>query len=81
MVEHLFTAHARAAVRARIVAPAKYARVRKIVGEKVAEPVDVVACCLRLLAVSVQAMDGDDTAVLLAAKAQTSSEKHTQRLG
>jgi hypothetical protein len=44
----------------RIVTPTEYARVGQIVREEVAQPVDTVGCCPRLLAMSVQAMDGDD---------------------
>jgi hypothetical protein len=60
-----------------IVALTKYARVREVVREEVAQLVNAAARRLCLLAVSVQAMDGDDTAVKLAANVQTSSEKHT----
>jgi hypothetical protein len=81
MFEEVFTAHARAAMCVRIVAPTEYARVGQVVREEVAQPIDAAARRPCLLAVSVQAMDGDDTAILLAANAQTSSEKHTQRLG
>jgi hypothetical protein len=64
-----------------IVAPTEYARVRQVLREEVAQPVDAAARRPRLLAVSVQAMDSDDTVVLLAGTAQTSSRKHTQRSG
>jgi hypothetical protein len=63
----------------RIIAPAEYARVGQVVREEVAQPVDAVARRPCLLAVSVQAMDGDDTAVELAANAQPGSKKHTRR--
>jgi hypothetical protein len=49
--------------------------------EEVAQPVGAAAHCPCLLAVSVQAIDGDDTAVLLTVNAQTSNKKHTQRSG
>jgi hypothetical protein len=65
----------------RIVAPAEDARVGEVVREEVAQPIDAAACCPRLLAVSVQAMDGDDTAVGLAVNAPPNIEKHTRRLG
>jgi hypothetical protein len=81
VVIEVLRAHARAAVRVRIVAPTEYARVRQVAREEVAQPVDAAACRPCLLAVSVQAVDGDDAAVLLAANEQTSSEKHTRRLG
>jgi hypothetical protein len=63
----------------RIVAPAEYARVGQVLWEEVAQPVDAAARRPRLLAVSVQAMDGDDTAVLLAANVQPGRKKHTRR--
>jgi hypothetical protein len=81
MAEQVLAANPRPAVRVRIVAPAEYARVGEVVREEVAQPVDAAARRPCLLAVSVQAMDGDDTAVELAANAQTSSEKHTQQSG
>jgi hypothetical protein len=81
VVIEVLGADARAAVRVRIVAPAEYARVGEVVREEVAQPVNAAARRPCLLAVSVQAMDGDDTAVELAANAQTSSEKHTQQSG
>jgi hypothetical protein len=62
-------AHARAAMCVRIVAPADYAGVGQVVREEVAQPVDAVARRPCLLAMSVQAMDGDNTAVELAANA------------
>jgi hypothetical protein len=79
MVEQVLAAHPRPAVRVRVVALAEHTRVGQVVREEVAQPVDAAARRPCLLAVSVQAMDGDDTAVLLAANAQTSNEKHTQR--
>jgi hypothetical protein len=81
VVIEVLRAHARAAVRVRIVAPAEYARVRQVAREKVAQPVDAAACRPCLLAVSVQAVDGDDAAVLLAANTPPGSEKHTRRSG
>jgi hypothetical protein len=63
MVKQVLAAHARAAVRVGVVAPAEYARVRQIVREQVAQPVDAVACCPRLLAVSVEAVHSDDAGV------------------
>jgi hypothetical protein len=61
MVEQVLAAHSRAAVRVRIVAPAEYTRVRQVVREQGAQPVDaffaafvvVFARRPRLLAVSV----------------------------
>jgi hypothetical protein len=79
VVIKVLRAHAQAAVCVRIVAPAEDARVRDVVWEEVAQPVDAAARCPRLLAVSVQAMDGDDTAVRLAVNAPPSNEKHTRR--
>jgi hypothetical protein len=64
-----------------IVAPAENARVGQVVREKVSQPVDTVVRRPRLLAVSVQTMDCDDTTVWLAANAQRSDRKHTQWLG
>ena len=63
MVEQVLAAHARAAVRVGIIAPAEYARIGQIVGEQVAQPVDAVACCPRLVAVSVKAVHSDDAGV------------------
>jgi hypothetical protein len=74
MVEEVLTAHPRAAVRVRIVAPAKYARVGQVGGEEVAQPVDAVAGGPRFLAVPVQAMDSDDTVVLLAVERATKQQ-------
>jgi hypothetical protein len=81
VVIEVLRAHARAAVCVRIVAPAEYARVGEVVREEVAQPVDAAARCPRLLAMSVQAMNGDDTAVGLAVNAPPSNEKHTRRSG
>jgi hypothetical protein len=81
VVIEVLRAHARAAVRVRIVAPAEYARVGQVAREKVAQPVDAAACRPCLLAVSVQAVDGDDAAVLLAANTPPGSERHTRRSG
>jgi hypothetical protein len=47
----------------RIVAPAEYARVRQVVREEVAQPVDAVSRCPCLLAVTVEAVDSDDAGV------------------
>jgi hypothetical protein len=79
VVIEVLRAHARAAVCVRIVALAKDARVREVVREEVAQPVDAAARCPRLLAMSVQAINGDDTAVGLAVDATPSNEKHTRR--
>lgn len=46
----------------RIVAPAEDARIRDIVREEIAEPVDAVRRRPSLVSVSIQPMDGDDTA-------------------
>jgi hypothetical protein len=81
VVIEVLRAYARAAVGVCIVAPAEYARVGQVVREEVAQPVDAAARRPCLLAVSVQAMDGDNTTVKLAVTAQTSSMKHTQRSG
>lgn len=79
MVEQVLAANPRPAVRVRVIAPAEYARVGQVVREEVAQPVDAATCRPCLLAVSVQAMDGDDTAVLLLANAQPGSKKHTRQ--
>jgi hypothetical protein len=63
VVIEVLRAHARAVLCVRIVAPAEYARVGEVAREEVAQPVDAAARCPCLLAMSVQAMDGDDTAV------------------
>jgi hypothetical protein len=65
----VLAAHAGAAMRVFIVALAEYARVKEVVREEVAQPVDAAARCPRLLAVFVQAMIGDDTAIRLAVNA------------
>jgi len=70
MVEQVLAAHTRAAVRVGVIAPAEYARVRQVVREQVAQPVDAVgaaACRPRLLAVPVQAVDRDDARLVSAA--------------
>jgi hypothetical protein len=62
--------HVRTAVRVRIVAPAEYARVREIMREEVAQPVDAVVRRPCLLAVSVQAVHSDNAVIeLVSAKA------------
>jgi hypothetical protein len=81
VVIEVLKAHARAAVCVRIVAPAEYARVGEVVREEVAQPIDAAARCPRLLAVSVQVMDSDDTAVGLAVNALLSNKKHTRPSG
>ena len=68
MVVQVLAAHPRPAVRVRVVAPAEYARARQVVRQQVAQPVDVIACCPRLLAVSVQAVDRDDAGRVSAAE-------------
>jgi hypothetical protein len=63
MVEQVLAVYPRPAVRVRVVAPAKYARVRKILWKEVAQPVDAVGAIARrprLLAVPVQAVDRDN---------------------
>jgi hypothetical protein len=64
MVKQVLAAHARAAVRVSVVAPAEYARVRQIVREQVAQPVNAVGCCPRLVAVSIEAVHSDDAGVV-----------------
>jgi hypothetical protein len=81
VVIEVLRAYARTAVRVRIIAPAEYARVGQVVREEIAQPVDAASRRPCLLAVSVQAMNSDDAAADLAANAQPSSEKHTQRSG
>lgn len=51
MVKQVLAAHLRPALRVRIVALAEYTRVRQVVREQVAQLVDAVACCPRLLTV------------------------------
>jgi hypothetical protein len=63
VVIEVLGAHARAAVRVGVVAPAEYARVRQVVREEVAQPVDAVARRPCLHAVSVEAVDSDDAGV------------------
>jgi hypothetical protein len=53
VVIEILGAHARAAVRVRIVVPAEYARVGQVMREEVAQPVDAAARRPCLLAVSV----------------------------
>lgn len=67
-------------MRVRVVAQAGYARVELVMGEQVAQPDDAATRRPCLLAVSVQTMDGDETAVLLAVHTQRSSKEHTRRL-
>jgi hypothetical protein len=81
VVIEVLRAHARAAVCVRVVAPAEHARGGEVVRKEVTQPVDAAARCPRLLAVSVQAMKGDDAAVGLAVDAQPSDKKHTRRSG
>lgn len=45
----------------RVVTPAEYAGVRDIVRKEIVKPMDAICGCPRLVAVSVQAMDGHDT--------------------
>jgi hypothetical protein len=63
VVIEVLGAHARAAMRVGVVAPAEYARVRQVVREKVAQPVDAVARHPRLLIVSVEAVYSGDAGV------------------
>jgi hypothetical protein len=81
VVIEVLRAHARAAVCVRVVAPAEDARVWEVVREEVAQPVDAAARCPRLLAMSVQAMNRDNTAIGLAVNAPPSNKKHTRRSG
>jgi hypothetical protein len=48
------------AVRVRIVPPAEDARIRDVGREEIAEPVDVVRRRPRLVAMSIQSVDGDN---------------------
>jgi hypothetical protein len=59
------------AIRAYIVASAVYARVRQVVWEEIAQPVDDVACRPRRFAVSVQAMDRSSIGLEGCRKAKT----------
>ena len=61
MVKQVLAADARSTMGARIVTPSKYTRVGYIVREEIAKPVDAVAGCPCLLAVSVQTMDSNNT--------------------
>jgi hypothetical protein len=63
MVEEVLAAHARAALRVGIVAPAEYARFWQIGREQIAQPVDAVTCCPRLVTVSIEAVHSDDAGV------------------
>jgi hypothetical protein len=57
VVIEVLGAHARAAVRVRIVAPAEYAGVGQVMREEVEQPVDAAVRRPCLLSVSVQAVD------------------------
>jgi hypothetical protein len=81
MVEQVLAAHAGSVMRVCIVAPTEYACVGQVVREEVVQLVDTVVRRPRLLAVSVQTMDCNNTTVQLAANAQMSDRKHTQWLG
>jgi hypothetical protein len=78
MVNQVLAAHARATVRVRIVSPAEYARARQLAWEEVAQPVDAVVRRPCLLAVSVQAMHGDDARVELFVECATEQRKATR---
>ena len=69
IVEQVLAAYLRPAVRVRVVALAKYARVRQVVREEVAQLVNAVACYLCSLAVSVKAVYSDNARVRLAVRA------------
>ena len=58
-------------------APGNYARVWEVLGEEVAEPVEAIACRPCLVTVSVEAMDGNDARVALAAEAKGIYGKQT----
>ena len=82
MVVQVLAADPRAAVRVRVVAPAEYARVREVVREEVAQPVDAVAAVVRrprLLAVPVQAVDRDDAGLMLAAQMRSQAARRRTR--
>jgi hypothetical protein len=67
MAEQVLVAHVRAAVRVRVVAPAKYARVWQVMQEQVAQPIGAVNAVTRrsrLLAVFVQAVYRNDAALV-----------------
>lgn len=64
MVKKVLAAHARAAMRVGIVTPAEDACVRQIVREQVVQPVNAVACCPRLIAVSIEAVHSNDAEVV-----------------
>jgi hypothetical protein len=53
-------------MRVRVVTPAEYARVRQVLREEIAQPVDAVARRPCLLAVTVEAVYSDNTGVVSA---------------
>lgn len=61
MIVEIFAAKT-VAMSVRIVSPAEDARIWDVAREEVAEPMDVVRRCPRLIAVPIQPMDGDNTA-------------------
>ena len=71
MVKQVLAAHLRPAVRICVVALAEYARVRQVVREQVAQPVHAVARYPRLLTVSVEAVDCNNTGLVSAAEGKT----------
>jgi hypothetical protein len=66
VVIEVLGAHTRAAMRVRVVTPAEYARVRQVLREEIAQPVDAVARRPCLLAVTVEAVYSDNTGVVSA---------------
>ena len=65
MVIQILAAHASRAVGVRVVAPGKNARVREILREEVAQPVHAVTGRPRPLGMAIEAVDRDNTNILL----------------
>ena len=62
MVVEVLAADSGAGMGVGVVAPAEDADVRNIVRQEITEPVDAITSGPGLVAVAVEAMDGDDTA-------------------
>ena len=60
MIVQVLTAHARAVVGVRVVAPTHNARVGNVGGQEIAEPVDTVGSGPCLFSVAVKTMHSDD---------------------
>lgn len=84
MVIEVLTTNARIAVGIRIITPTEYSGVWEVSGKEVLEPIDPITCRPRFLAMSIQAMDADDTSVgsgLKITPMADMEDKHTQPLG